>query len=339
MLHGRLQFALARLNPDLPDDALDDALRRLTRPAGATLAARNRDFHRMVVAGVTVEYVGADGRMRGAQARVLDLDDPDHNDWLAVNQLTAVVENRRERRPDVVLFVNGLPLAVVELKNPADENATLHAAFRQLQTYQAEVPSLFVFNAALVASDGLDARLGTLTAGWEWFKPWRIVSGETLADPSLPQLQVLLEGVFDRRRLLALVRDFIVFEDDGGGALAKKMGGLPPVPRRAGRRRRNAACGRFAAGGRGARAAWAVRVGPPTGRRAGRSARFGSPPVQRAVRRNDAWPCELDRLQRPPAPRPRTEVRGWPASVVQMRASRPGSDVSVVNVRPDRRTG
>ena len=224
VLTARLRSALARLNPDVPDDALEDALRRLTRPAGATLEARNRDFHRMLVAGVTVEHVGSDGRVRGAQVRVLDFGEPASNDWLAVNQFT-VVENKYERRPDIVLFVNGLPLAVIELKNPADENATIWSAFQQLQTYKAEIPSLFTFNAALVVSDGLEARIGALTAGQEWFKPWRTIAGETLADPSLPQLQVLLEGVFNRRRLLALVRDFIVFEDDGSGALVKKMAG------------------------------------------------------------------------------------------------------------------
>ena len=224
VLANRLRAALARLNPDLPDDALEDALRRLTRPTGATLEARNRDFHRMLVAGVTVEHIGTDGRVHGAQVRVLDFGEPDGNDWLAVNQFT-VVENKHERRPDIVLFVNGLPLAVIELKNPADENATIWAAFQQLQTYKAEIPSLFTFNAALVVSDGLEARIGALNAGQEWFKPWRTIAGETLADPSLPQLQVLVEGVFNRRRLLALVRDFIVFEDDGSGALVKKMAG------------------------------------------------------------------------------------------------------------------
>ena len=193
VLHGRLRSALARLNPALPDEALDDALRRLTRPAGATLEARNRDFHLMLVVGVTVEYTDANGRVRGGQVRVLDFDEPNGNDWLAVNQFT-VVENRHERRPDIVLFVNGLPLAVIELKNPADENATTHTAFKQLQTYKAEVPSLFSFNAALIVSDGLDARIGTLTAGWEWFKRWRTIAGEALAEPSLPQLRVLLEG-------------------------------------------------------------------------------------------------------------------------------------------------
>ena len=151
VLNDRLRSALAQLNPDLPTDALDDVLRRLTRPAGATLEARNRDFHRMVVAGVTVEHVDTDGRVRGDQVRVLDFDEPEANDWLAVNQFT-VVENRHERRPDIVLFVNGLPLGVVELKHPTDENATIRSAFQQLQTYKAEIPSLFAFNAALVVS-------------------------------------------------------------------------------------------------------------------------------------------------------------------------------------------
>ena len=224
VLYGRLRSALARLNPDLPDEALDDALRRLARPTGATLESRNRDFHRMLVGGVTVEYTDANGRFRGGQVRVVDLEEPSGNDWLAVNQFT-VVENHHERRPDIVLFVNGLPLAVIELKNPADENATIHTAFKQLQTYKAEIPSLFAFNAALVVSDGLEARIGTLTAGWEWFKRWRTIAGEALADPSLPQLRVLLEGACDPRWLLALVRDFVVFEDDGSGALVKKMAG------------------------------------------------------------------------------------------------------------------
>ncbi len=224
VLNGRVQSALARLNPNLPNDALEDALRRLTRLAGATLDVRNRTLHRMFVDGVTVEYVADDGAVRGAQIRVVDFDAPQANDWLAVNQFT-VVENKHERRPDIVLFVNGLPLGVIELKNPTDENATIRSAFQQLQTYKAEIPSLFAFNAALIVSDGLEARIGTLTAPWEWFKPWRTITGETLADPKLPQLRVLVEGVCAPRRLLALVRDFVVFEDDGSGALTKKMAG------------------------------------------------------------------------------------------------------------------
>ena len=223
-LELRIRDALARFNPDLPSEASDTAFRRLTRPEGATLEARNRAFHRMVVEGVTVEYRTGDGVVRGAQAQVLDFDAPSENDWLAVNQFT-VVENKHERRPDVVLFVNGLPLGVIELKNPADEDATIWTAWQQLQTYKAELPGLFAMNAALIVSDGVEARIGTLTSGREWFKPWRTISGETLANPYLPQLQVMLGGVCEPRRFLALVRDFIAFEDDGSGALVKKMAG------------------------------------------------------------------------------------------------------------------
>ena len=216
--------ALDRLNPNLPTDALDDAFRKLTHPEGATLEARNRAFHRLAVDGVTVEYRDDGGAIRGAQVQVFDFEQPSNNDWLVVNQFR-VEENDNKRRPDIVLFVNGLPLAVIELKSPADEDATVRSAWQQLQTYQAELPSLFAFNAVLAVSDGVEARLGTLTAGWEWFKPWRTISGEELAPVFLTELQVAIEGAFEKRRFLALLRDFIVFEDDGGGRLAKKMAG------------------------------------------------------------------------------------------------------------------
>ena len=224
ILEQRLRDALARLNPSLPASALDDALRKLARPVGATLETRNRAFHRMLVEGVTVEYRASDGSIRGAQAQVIDFDDAAANDWLAVNQFT-VTENRNTRRPDVVLFVNGLPLGVIELKNPADEDATIWTAWQQFQTYKAELPTLFAFNELLMVSDGTQARIGTLTAGREWFKPWRTITGEALADPNKPELQVALEGVCEPGRFLALVRDFIAFEDDGSGVLVKKMAG------------------------------------------------------------------------------------------------------------------
>ena len=223
VLEQRLRDALAVLNPDIPLAALDDAFRRLTRPEGATVEARNRAFHRMLVNGVTVEYQ-AGGAIRGDQVKVIDFGRPDRNDFLAVNQFT-VTENRNTRRPDVVLFVNGLPLGLIELKNPADEDATIWTAWNQLQTYKSDLPTLFSMNQVLMVSDGTEARVGTLTAGREWFKPWRTVSGQTLADPKITELQVMLEGVFAPARFLALVRDFVVFEDDGGGALVKKIAG------------------------------------------------------------------------------------------------------------------
>ena len=224
VLERRLWDALAQLNPDLPAEALEDAFRKLTCVEGATPEARNRSFHRLLVEGVTVEYRDDSGAIRGAQASVIDFDVPANNDWLVVNQFT-VVESNHERRPDIVLFVNGLPLGVIELKNPTDEDATVWTAWQQLQTYKAELPSLFTMNAALMVSDGVEARIGTLTAGREWFKPWRTITGEGLADRSMPELQVMLEGVCESRRFLSLVRDFIVFEDSGSGAPVKKIAG------------------------------------------------------------------------------------------------------------------
>jgi len=224
ILSGRLRQALALLNSTLPAEALDDAFRRLTRPEGPTLEIRNRAFHRMVVDGVTVEYRKPGGAIAGAQVRVLDFEEPERNDWLVVNQFT-VAEQKHTRRPDVVVFVNGLPLGLIELKNAAAENATIWTAFQQLQTYKVELSDLFSFNALLVVSDGVEARIGSLTAGREWFKPWRTVSGEGLADPHLSELQVMIEGVFHKDRLLDLVRHFIVFEDEGGGRLIKKIAG------------------------------------------------------------------------------------------------------------------
>jgi len=224
VLERRLREALVRLNPELPPEAQEDAYRKLTRSDAPSLVERNRAVHRMLVDGVTVEYRRKDGTIAGAQARVIDFDTPDNNDWLAVNQFT-VSEGQHTRRPDVVVFVNGLPLAVVELKNPADENATIWSAFQQLQTYQAQIPALFATNAALVVSDGVQARIGALGAGKEWFKPWRTISGREDAAGNLAELQVVLEGVFQKRRFLDLVRHFIVFEDLGGGKLAKKLAG------------------------------------------------------------------------------------------------------------------
>ncbi|MHB1617759.1 MAG: type I restriction endonuclease subunit R [Metallibacterium sp.] len=223
ILEGRLRDALTRLNPELPAEALADAQRKLLRLDAPSLIERNRAMHRLLVDGVTVEYRGADGSIRGAQARVIDFDATASNDFLAVNQFT-VVEQRIERRADVVLFVNGLPLVVIELKNPTDAQATLDHAFRQLQTYQKQIPALFTSNAALVIATGLQARLGALGAGREWFKPWRTISGEADAPATQAELEVLLAGVCAPQRLLPLLRHFIVFET-GNGPPVKKLAG------------------------------------------------------------------------------------------------------------------
>ena len=224
ILEARLRDAIARLNPELPAEAWDDAFTKLTRPTGSNLVTRNREFHRMLVNGVTVEYRAGDGTIRGAQARVFDFDNAAANDLLAVNQFT-VTENQNTRRADIVLFVSGLPLGVIELKNPADPDAGIWDAWNQLQTYKDELPTLFTMNELLMVSDGMQALVGTLTAGREWFKPWRAISGERLPDANAPELQVMLEGVCSPDRLLTLVHDFIVFEDDGANLPIKKMAG------------------------------------------------------------------------------------------------------------------
>lgn len=219
-----LRDALERLNPDLPPELLEEAFRKLTRTESPSLVQNNRAFHRMLTEGVTVERRRDDGSIAGVQVRLLDFNDPDNNDWLAVNQFT-VVEGRHERRADVVLFINGIPLVVVELKNPADEQATIWSAFNQLQTYRNEIPSLFRFNELMIVSDGVEARVGSLTADRERFMPWRTIDGESLAPATVPQLQVVIEGIFDKRRFLSLIRHFVAFEDEGSGKVSKKIAG------------------------------------------------------------------------------------------------------------------
>jgi len=224
VLERRLRDAIAWLNPEVPVDALEEAFRKLTRPDSPSLVANNHAFHRMLVEGISVEIQRRDGSFGHELIRIIDFENPDNNEFLAVNQFT-VVEDQHERRPDVVLFINGLPLAVIELKNAADESTTIWSAFNQLQTYKQQIPALFAYNEALVISDGVEARIGTLTADREWFMPWRTIEGEKLADTKLPQLEVVLKGVFEKNRFLDMIRHFIVFEDEGGGVLIKKMAG------------------------------------------------------------------------------------------------------------------
>ena len=174
----------------------------------------------MLTEGVDVEYRDEDGRIVYDKVRLVDFDHPDNNDWLALNQFT-VIEGDHNRRPDVVVFVNGLPLGLMELKNPTDENATLRGAYNQLQTYKNEIPSLFPFNEVLVISDGVEARVGTLTANPEWFLPWKTIEGTDLDPASIPELEVVTRGVFEKRRFLDLVRHFVVFEHGPGGTVKK----------------------------------------------------------------------------------------------------------------------
>lgn len=224
VLEGRLRDALARINPDLPAEAIEDALKRVLRLEGSDLIARNRGFHLMLVNGVTVEYRHADGTIRGAPVKLVDFDHPDNNDWLVVNQFS-VLEGKETRRPDILVFLNGIPVGSVELKNAADEDADVWEAFKQIQTYKARIPTLMSYNEVILVSDGVYARVGTLSADRERFQPWRTIEGSKVAESHLPELHVAIEGVFEKRRLLDLLRYFVVFEDEGGGKLTKKMAG------------------------------------------------------------------------------------------------------------------
>jgi type I restriction enzyme R subunit len=223
-LPERLRAALRKLNPKLPAEALDEAFRKITIPQHPSLIASNRAFHRLLVDGIAVECRRKDGSIGAEIVRLIDFAEVENNDWLVVNQFT-VIEGQHNRRPDVVIFINGLPLGVIELKNAADENADIWQAFAQFQTYKQQIPALFVHNAVLIISDGLEARIGTISADKERFMPWRTIDGETVAPATMPQLEVLLRGVFDKRRFLDLVRHFVVFEDDGGNAIIKKLAG------------------------------------------------------------------------------------------------------------------
>lgn len=216
MLVGRLVAAIDRLNPAIPAEARGDALRKVLATETPSLVEENRRLHKLLVEGVDVEFYSQDGTIRGDKVQLVDFDDPAANDWLAIGQFT-VIEGGVNRRPDIVVFVNGLPLAVIELKAPGGEKATLAGAHNQLQTYKTQIPALFRANAILVIADGITARVGSLTADRERFMPWRTTDGRVIAAKGEPELGVLVEGIFDRHRLLDLVRDFTVFGEGETG--------------------------------------------------------------------------------------------------------------------------
>ena len=225
VLVARLRSALQRLNPAIPEDAREDALRKVLRVGTPSLTQTNRAFHKMLRDGVDVVYKRVDGSTKNDQVWLVDFTDVRANDWLAVNQFT-VIETQHNRRPDIVVFINGLPLGLIELKNAANEDATIWDAYQQLQTYKAEISNLLHYNAALVVSDGLQARMGSLTANQEWFKVWRTIDGEGDAPKNAVELEVLVRGVFERQRFLDLLQHFIVFEEDpDNGALHKIIAG------------------------------------------------------------------------------------------------------------------
>ncbi|MCP1171966.1 type I restriction endonuclease subunit R [Ralstonia chuxiongensis] len=223
ILKRRFEDAIARLNPGMPSEAWHDAMRRVMQSELPSLPEENRRLHRLMTEGVDVEYYADDGTLTAGKVALIDFERPEQNDWLAVNQFV-VINGQSNRRPDVVVFVNGLPLGVIELKAPGSAGAHLLGAFNQLQTYKQQIPALFNTNALLVTSDGIAARMGSLSADLERFMPWRATDGTDVAPKGAPELPTLIDGVFEHRRLLDLLCHFTVFGETGSG-LAKIIAG------------------------------------------------------------------------------------------------------------------
>jgi len=229
---ARLETAIARLNPQVPPAARVDALRQLQRLNAPDLIVNNEAFHRMLTEGIKVTYQDG-GAPRGDLVWLVDFDHPDNNEWLVVNQFT-VIENGINKRPDVILFVNGLPLVVIELKNASDENATILSAFKQIQTYKDAIPSLFTYNGLLVISDGLEAQAGALSAGFSRFMAWKTSDGIIEADPLVPQMETLIMGLLNPVTLLDMIRHFTVFEQSKKEDLKTGIATIETVKKMAG---------------------------------------------------------------------------------------------------------
>lgn len=219
ILINRLKSAIDRLNPLISSDAREEALKKVLRTSSPNLLVNNEIFHQYLTEGIDIEY-RKDGNIRGDKVYLVDFNDPENNEFLAINQFT-IVENNNNKRPDIILFVNGLPLVVIELKNPTDEKATTRNAFNQLQTYKHLIPTLFTYNSLMIASDGWEARCGTLTSDWNRFVPWKSKDGRTTAETTAPQIEVMFNGMLNKSTLLDLIRHFIVFEKSKEQTLKK----------------------------------------------------------------------------------------------------------------------
>ena len=222
LLPERLQTALVKLNPSLPLSAIDEAIDKVRKHQHSSLIQNNRAFHQVLLEGVAVEIKTDDGA-KGERVKLIDFHNKDNNDFLIVNQFT-VKGTKGNRRPDVIVFINGLPISVIELKNPADENADIFKAYNQLQTYKDELEDLFVYNEALIISDGINARIGSLTATEEWYMYWRAIKDESDRPILEYELETLIKGFFDRELFLDYLQNFILFEDDGKN-IVKKIAG------------------------------------------------------------------------------------------------------------------
>jgi len=219
VLVTRLRDAIDKLNPNISQDAKEDALKKVLRTDSPNLLINNETFHRYLTDGVDVE-VRTENGIRGEKVYIVDFETPENNEFLAINQFT-IIEGNQNKRPDIILFINGLPLVVIELKNAVDENTNLKSAFNQLQTYKQAIPSLFTYNSLLIISDGWDARCGTITSDFGRFMTWKTKDGQTTADHLQPQMEVMFHGMLNKHTLLDLIRQFIVFEKSDSKTLKK----------------------------------------------------------------------------------------------------------------------
>jgi type I restriction enzyme R subunit len=220
LLEGRLRDAISWLNPRLSAEAIDQVVATVRRPESADVLAENWRLHRLLTQGVPVEVRDEAGELRHELAWLVDFDQPERNDFVVVNQMS-VEQDDKTRRPDVLVFVNGLPLGLIELKVPGQEGATLRGAWNQLRTYAAQIPALLAFNAASVISTGTQARLGALGGRFEHYAPWKTIDGSTLAPAGLPELEVLVRGVFPPATFLDLVRNYVAFSDERTGLVKR----------------------------------------------------------------------------------------------------------------------
>ena len=211
ILVTRLRDAIDKLNPDIPYDGKEDALKKVLHADSPNLIVNNQQFHKFLTDGVEVEINTPEG-IRGEKVTLIDFDHPERNEFLAIDQFT-IIEGNQNKRPDILLFINGLPLGIIELKNAVDENATTKSAFKQLQTYKEAIPTIFHYNALLIVSDGWEARYGTVTSGWDRFMTWRTKDGKTTADNLTPEMEVMFKGLLNKQTLLDTIRHFIVFEN------------------------------------------------------------------------------------------------------------------------------
>jgi len=222
ILHGRLLSSLQRINPHVPVTVLEQVALQVSKPETPILIKNNKAFHQQLLEGVKVEFKEGE-HSKTDYVQLVDFGQTDNNQFLVVNQYT-ITGSKGNRRPDLIVFINGLPLAVLELKNPADSSADIWSAYQQLQTYKEEISDLFVFNEALVVSDGLNARVGSLTANKERFMPWRTIANEDDRPSFEYRLETLVKGFFEPGLFLDYMRHFVLFEQDGDKTIKKIAG-------------------------------------------------------------------------------------------------------------------